>query len=85
MKRSFVYLILALALSVLLCGCGSMTDDGNVAASPWPDVTTPILPTQSPAPSATPVPGTNGNSTPEIGNGTPMPDMNSAAPRPTAN
>ena len=30
MKRLFAYLIAALMLSLLLCGCGGTMDDGNV-------------------------------------------------------
>lgn len=45
MKRSFAYLVLALLMSLLLCACGDMTGRGNVTASPWPDVTSPVMPT----------------------------------------
>lgn len=83
MKRSFVYLILALALSFLLCGCGSMTEDGNVASSPWPDVTTPIIPSPSANVSASPMPGMNETATPDVGSESPMPNMSTSAPRPT--
>ena len=61
MKRSFVYLALALILSLLLCACGDMTNRGNVTASPWPDVTEPALP----LPSASVVPTV----TPDTGSG----------------
>ena len=83
MKRSFVYLILALALSLLLCGCGSMTEDGRVASSPWPDVTTPILPTPSPMVSAAPTSEARESAAPDVMSASPMPEMNSASPRPT--
>ena len=56
MKRSFAYLVLALLLSLLLCACGDTTGRGNVTASPWPDVTTPVLPTPTADLSVTPVP-----------------------------
>lgn len=49
MKRSFVYLVLTLILSTLLCGCGNMSDRGTVTASPWPEVTDPVLPLPSAA------------------------------------
>ena len=47
MKRLFVYLVLGLALSLLLCACGDMSERGNVASSPWPDVTEPAMPIPS--------------------------------------
>ena len=56
MKRSFAYLVLALILSLLLSACGDTTGRGNVTASPWPDVTTPIMPTPTADFSLTPVP-----------------------------
>lgn len=58
MKRSFAYLVLALMLSLLLCGCADTMDHGNVTASPWPDVTAPAMPTPTPtaAISASPLP-----------------------------
>ena len=53
MKRSFVYLVLALLLSLLLCACGDTAGRGNVTASPWPDVTSPVMPTPAmPTPTA---------------------------------
>ena len=61
MKRSFVYLILALMMSLLLCACGDTTGRGNVTASPWPDVTAPVMPTPTADFSGSPMPdfGTN--------------------------
>lgn len=56
MKRSFAYLVLALLLSLLLSACGDTTGRGNVTASPWPEVTTPIMPTPTADFSLTPVP-----------------------------
>ena len=64
MKRSFVYLVLALMLSLLLSACGDMSDRGNVASSPWPDVTNPVLPVPTTQVTATP------NPTFEAGSGT---------------
>ena len=53
MKRSFAYLVLALLLSLLLCACGDTTGRGNVTASPWPEVTSPVVPTPAmPTPTA---------------------------------
>ena len=43
MKRSFAYLLVA-AISLALCGCGNMTGNGNVAASPAPAIETPLIP-----------------------------------------
>ena len=61
MKRLFVYLVLGLALSLLLSACGDMSDRGNVASSPWPDVTEPAMPipTIPVSPSAMPDMDTN--------------------------
>ena len=56
MKRSFVYLVLALLLSLLLCACGDTAGRGNVTASPWPDVTPPVMPTPTADFSVSPVP-----------------------------
>ena len=36
MKKSFVYLMLALMIATLLCGCGMKADDGVIGASPRP-------------------------------------------------
>lgn len=65
MKRSFVYLVLALLLSFLLCACGDTTGHGNVTASPWPDVTVPAMPTPTTDFSVSPIPdyGTGNNMT----------------------
>ena len=88
MKRSFVYLALSLTLSLLLCGCGSMGDRGNVTASPWPDVTEPVLPTPTAVVSPTPIPGT-GNGTTDTGTDTPVgtvaPEMSTGSPNPAGN
>jgi len=56
MKRSFVYLVLALMLSLLLSACGGMTDPGNVASSPWPDTTATFPPMPTAMVSASPLP-----------------------------
>ena len=39
MKKSFVYLVIALMLALMLCGCGMNADDGVIGASPRPDNT----------------------------------------------
>jgi hypothetical protein len=85
MKRSFVYLVLALALSLLLCACGNMTERGIVTASPWPDVTDPVLPTPDPAVMASPIPELDGNDTSGADSnvGTGVPDMSTNSPSPT--
>ena len=36
MKKSFVYLVIVLALAVMLCGCGMDNSDGVIGASPRP-------------------------------------------------
>jgi len=69
MKRSFVYLVLALMLSLLLSACGNMTDRGSVASSPWPDVTAPIMPVPTTQPSATPTSDTGMANDNDMGTG----------------
>ena len=86
MKRSFVYLALALTLSLLLCGCSSMRDNGNVTASPWPDVTEPVLPTPTATVSTAPTPDngvviSGGGADNPVG--TAAPDMSASSPSPT--
>ena len=83
MKKPFVYLALVLALSLLLCGCGSTRDDGIVTASPWPEVTEPVLPMPSALVSATPMPDRISDSGADTPVGTAVPEMSSASPRPT--
>ena len=56
MKRSFVCLLLVLTLSLLLAGCGSVSD-GRVGTSPAPIVATPALPVPSAEVSMAPMPG----------------------------
>ena len=68
MKRSFVYLVLALALSLLLSACGDMSDHGNIASSPWPDVTEPVMPIPSIPVSPSAVPDMDNGSDNETGN-----------------
>ena len=82
MKRSFVYLILALALSLLLCACGNMSDDGRAVSSHWPDVTTPVIPSPSANVTGTATPDARESAAPDMMSASPMPDM-TASPRPT--
>ncbi len=82
MRKPFVYLALALALSLLLCGCGATSDTGNVTASPWPDVTEPVLPMPSAMVSATPMPDKISDSGTETPDGSAMPEMSSASQKP---
>lgn len=56
MKRSYVFLLLVLALSLLLAACGSVSD-GTVGVSPAPIMATPALPVESAEVSMAPVPG----------------------------
>ena len=95
MKRSFAYLVLALLLSLLLCACGDTTGHGNVSASPWPDVTAPVMPTPTADFSVSPIPdygienNMNGNDTTmnndseTASNG--MTGMSTSSPVPTDN
>ena len=69
MKRSFVYLVLALMLSLLLSACGDMSDRGSVASSPWPDVTNPVLPVPTTQITATPNPTFEAGSSTGTGSG----------------
>jgi hypothetical protein len=88
MKRLFAYLIAALMLSLLLCGCGGTMDDGNVAASPWPDMTHQVTP--APTAALSPLPDLNmennaGEPGGEAENGmsTAAPDLSTSMPRTT--
>ena len=91
MKRSFVYLVLALMLSLLLSACGDMSDRGNVASSPWPDVTNPVLPVPTAQITATPNPtfeagsgtGSGSGGSFESGTGSGMTGSVTSSPRPT--
>ena len=57
MKRSYVSLLLVLALSLLLAACGSVSD-GTVGVSPAPIMATPALPVESAEVSMAPYPAT---------------------------
>ncbi len=54
MKRKIVFLLLALALSLILVGCADRMDGGNVSASPAAVSATPVIPSMDV--SLTPVP-----------------------------
>ena len=56
MKKSFVYLIVALMLAGILCGCGMDTDKGVIGASPKPTDTINASPTIRPDVSPTIIP-----------------------------
>lgn len=83
MKRPFVYLALALALSLLLSACGARPEAGNVTASPWPEMSEPVLPTPSAMVSATPMPDRINGTGADTPTGSAMPEMSSDSPRPT--
>jgi hypothetical protein len=59
MRKTYVYLLIALMLSLLLSGCADSTDNGMVTASPWPAVTEPVLPVPTAIITASPVPDMN--------------------------
>lgn len=61
MKKYFSYLIAALMISVMLCGCGSMMNNTAGTASPAPTVV-PAVPSASPNIGSSTVPNQN-NST----------------------
>ena len=89
MKRTFAYLIFALLMGLLLCGCGGTTEQGNVASSPWPEMTVPVTPV--PTAAISPLPDLDmGNDTAGSGDGTgtgtgnAAPDMGAGTPRMTS-
>ena len=57
MRKSFVYLTVALLLGLLLSGCADSTNNGIVTASPKPAVTEPVIPIPTAVVTATPSPG----------------------------
>ena len=60
MRKTYVYLLIALMLSLLLSGCADSTDNGMVTASPRPAVTEPVLPVPTAIiTTASPVPDMN--------------------------
>ena len=59
MRKTYVYLLITLMLSLLLSGCADSTDNGMVTASPWPAVTEPVLPVPTAIITASPVPDLN--------------------------
>ncbi len=82
MKKSFVYLAIVLAMSLLLCGCGTTSDTGNVNTSPWPEVTDPVLPMPSAMVSATPMPDRISDSGMNTPVSSAVPELSSASPSP---
>ena len=58
MKKSFVYLIVALMLSTMLCGCGMDDDKGVIGASPRPTDAIDIIPSM--------IPDVSSSMTPEV-------------------
>ena len=85
MKRLFAYLILAMIMGLLLCGCGRTTDQGNVGTSPWPEMTVPATPVPtaalSPLPDLNMEKGANGTGSAAS---TAAPDMNTSTPSMTS-
>lgn len=61
MKKSFVYLVIALMLATMLCGCGMDGDDGVIGASPRPTDTIDSSSTMIPDVSPTIIPDTANN------------------------
>lgn len=59
MRKSFVYLTVALLLGLLLSGCADSTNNGIVTASPKPAVTEPVIPIPTAVVTATPAPDLN--------------------------
>lgn len=57
MKKSFVYLIIAVMLMSVLCGCGTKTDDGVIGATPMPSSNVDVSPTIIPDVSPSAMPG----------------------------
>ena len=73
MKKSFVYLMLALMIATLLCGCGMKADDGVIGASPRPTDTIDSASSMIPQVSPTIIPDTKNSgrtyetSNPQVG------------------
>lgn len=69
MKKSFVYLVIALVLATMLCGCGMNADDGVIGASPRPTDTIDSASSMIPQVSPTIIPDAkNSNKTSETSN-----------------
>ena len=56
MKKSFVYLIIVLMLSSVLCACGMDDKDGVIGASPRPTEAIDIIPSVVPDASSSMIP-----------------------------
>jgi len=61
MRKSYVYLIIALMLSLLLSGCADSTGNGLVTNSPRPAVTEPVIPVPTAMVTAAPSPNVTMN------------------------
>lgn len=68
MKKYFSYLIAALMISVMLCGCGSMMNNTAGTASPAPTVV-PAVPSVSPNIGSSTVPNQNNSTGSSTGSG----------------
>lgn len=73
MKKSFVYLVIVLVLSTMLCACGMDGDKGVIGASPRPSDTIGAVESMLPDVSPTIIPyddevdGAVGTSSPQVG------------------
>lgn len=73
MKKSFVYLVIALMIATMLCGCGMNADDGVIGASPRPTDTIDSVSSMIPQVSPTIIPDeknsarTSETSNPQVG------------------
>ena len=61
MKKSYVYLVIALMLAVMLCGCGMNADDGVVGTTPRPENTHNAVSSMIPEVSPTIIPDDKNN------------------------
>ena len=87
MKKSFVYLIVAMMLAGILCGCGMDSDTGVIGASPRPTDTITASPTIMPDVSPTIIPDYNAYgddytvSSPQVGSSTTSPKVSESPKR----
>ena len=66
MKKSFVYLIVALMLATFMCACGTDDYNGVVGASPRPTDAVDIFPTVEPDVNVSMQPSLEPTSNPEV-------------------